>query len=403
MSNPKEYALDEIIDISSLQDIQDKFSKMTSLSAVTVDRLGTPITAPSSFTKFCSLIRTSKTGYSRCSNCDAEGGLRSMLSKKTIIYTCHAGLTDLTAPIIVNGVYLGAMLCGQVVVEEFRNRDFMDLKKLSTELELPLEELQSTLDEVKVLKRDKIIDSAEFLSLFANHIVEMGVFNIIQKELLEETKEKMKFQQLVKDTQIKSIQSQINPHFLFNTLNTIAGMALMENSDNTAELIYSLSDILRYSIKNSADMVDVGVELDNIKKYLFIQTTRYSDKLKYEIDLPDDVLKYKIPVMTLQPLIENAIIHGLEPKNDPGNVTITGEILPDNSAIIKIIDNGVGMSSEKLSNLLNDINSSRVYGGIGMKIVQDRLVYYFGPEFGISIYSIPHVGTTVRIKIPFAY
>lgn len=401
MNNLKQYTINEIIDMHSLQDIQDKFSKMTNLSAVTVDRYGSPVTAPSNFTRFCNLLRTSKEGYNRCINCDAEGGLKSMMLKKPIVYTCHAGLTDLTAPIIVNGVYLGAMLCGQVFVEDHKNKSTINLKKLSKELELPLEELEASLDEIKALKRSKIVDSADFLSIFANYIAEMGVANITHTELLEETKEKMKFQQLVKDTQIKSIQSQLNPHFLFNTLNTIACMALMENSCKTAELIYALSDILRYSLKNSEDMVEIGFELENIKKYLFIQTTRYITKLSYSIKVPDEILKYKIPAMTLQPLIENAIIHGLEHKNGPGNIEILGEVLLDNSLLIKIVDDGVGMTDDQLDMLLKNLDSSsNNNSGIGIKLVHDRLSYYFGPEFGVTINSIYNVGTTVYVKVP---
>lgn len=167
---------------------------------------------------------------------------------------------------------------------------------------------------MKVVEYDALIDSADFLSLFANLITEMGVATITHFHLLKETEEKMKYQELAKDTQFKALQSKVNPHFLFNTLNTIAGMALMENSQNTADLIYALSDLLRYGIKNSEDMVEIGAELESIRKYLFIESVRYSDKLSYDIKISDEILKYKVPVMTLQPIIENAIIHGLEPK-----------------------------------------------------------------------------------------
>lgn len=404
MTNSKKYKLNELIDIPSLQDIQDKFSKMTNLAAVTVDNLGKPLTAPSNFTNFCNLIRSTKIGYDRCINCDAKSSLKSMLSKKTIIYTCHAGLSDLTSPIIVNGVYIGAILSGQVFIDECKNNtNAVNLEKLSSELSLPLELLQSTLKDVKTLKCDEIINSAEFLSLFANYIAEIGFSNITQAELLEETKEKMKFEQLAKDCKIKSIQSQVNPHFLFNTLNTIAGMALMENSEKTAELIYALSDMLRYSIKNSEDMVDISTEVNAIKKYLFIQKTRYSDKLSYSINLSNDILKYKIPVMTLQPLIENAIIHGLEPKNGFCKIDISGEILNNNSAIIKITDNGVGMTTDKLDTLLDKLYSSSDNNGIGLKIVHDRLIYYFGSEYGLNINSMSNIGTTIYVKFPFIF
>ncbi len=403
MDNLNQYKLHEIIDAHSLQHIQDRFSKMTNLSTVTVDKLGNPVTAPSNFSKFCTLIRSSKVGYERCTNCDAEGGLKSMLLKKPIIYTCHAGLTDLCAPIVVNDIYLGCMLCGQVLLKENKDKSTVDLKKLSMELDLPIKELEYALNHIKTSKYNKLIDAADFLSLFSNLIAKMGIANISHAELLKETKEKMKFQQLAKDAQIKSIQSQINPHFLFNTLNTISGMALMENCDITADLIYALSDILRYSIKNSEDMVKISTEIDTIEKYLFIQSVRYNDKISYDLKISEEVLNYKIPAMTLQPLIENAIIHGLEPKNGPGKITIYGNIASDKLAIIKIEDNGVGISSDKLNMIMNNINSSNKLESIGIKLVQDRLLYYFGSEFSIKISSIPYVGTTVYIKIPLIY
>lgn len=403
MNKLNQYTLDEIIDIPSLQNIQNKFSKMTNMSAITVDKTGTPITKPSNFTRFCNLIRTSKEGYRRCINCDAQGGLKSTQLKKPVIYTCHAGLTDLSAPIIVNDIHFGSMLCGQVVIKGNGNKKLIDLEKLSNELSLPVDELEATLLHVKSLKYNKITSSADFLSLCTNSIAKMGVATITHSELLEETKEKMKFQQLAKDAQIKSIQSQLDPHFLFNTLNTIAGMALMENCDQTADLIYSLSDILRYSIKNSKDMVEIGTELENVKKYLFIQTIRYSDKLNYDIEIPDEIFRYKIPAMTLQPIIENAIMHGLEPKKDPGIIKIHGEVLPDKFIQIKITDNGIGMSNEKLNSINNKLSSTSINGGIGIKLVHDRLIYYLGPESGVKIESVPGIGTTVNVKFPLVY
>lgn len=401
MNDKKEYTLDKIIDVKSLQDIQDKFSKMTNLSTITVDKLGNPIINPSKFTRFCGIIRSSKEGYKRCINCDAQGGFKSMGLKEPIIYTCHAGLTDLSAPIIVNDTYLGSMLCGQVTMKESSGRSSVNLEKLCIELKIPHKELLSALDEVNVLEYEKIKDAADFLYLFTNLIAEMGMANIIQLELLEETKEKMKFQQLAKDTQLKSLQAQINPHFLFNTLNTIASMAVIEESPNTEELIYALSDILRYSLKNSENMVELNTEVKNIEKYLFIQSSRYKDKIKYEIDIPEQIKKCKVPPMTLQPIVENAIIHGLEAKKEGGKLTILGKLLFDKYIIIEISDNGVGISSKRLDAIKNGNNSSNDAVGLGIQNVQDRLKYYFGSEFGISFQSTLNSGTQVYMKIPF--
>ncbi|AKN32020.1 histidine kinase [Clostridium carboxidivorans P7] len=400
MNTSKKYKLEELIDIISVQHIQDKFSKLTNMSTITVNEKGTPIVNPSNFSEFCNLIRSSEEGFKKCINCDANGGLKSISSRKPEIYTCHAGLTDFSAPIIVNNYYLGAMLCGQVFVKEKNNRNFINIKELSDKFSLPCEKLEAALDKVIVLEYNKIIDMAEFLYLFANLIAKMGMSNLIQGELLDETKEKMKFQQLAKDMQLKSLQAQVNPHFLFNTLNTIARMSLIEDAPNTEKLIYALSDILRYSLKNSDNMVQLNTEIDNIEKYLFIQTTRYSDRINFEIDVPENIGHYKIPVMTLQPLVENAIIHGLEPKKDPGLVTIKAKIFNGNINV-EISDNGVGMTPEKINLIINNTTTlPSNTTGLGIQNVNGRIKYYFGPEFGIKIENNYPIGTKVSVTIP---
>ncbi|NLU07332.1 MAG: histidine kinase [Clostridiales bacterium] len=406
MYNLEQYKLDEIIVANSLQDIQDKYSKLTNLSTITVDRQGVPVIKPSNFSKYCNLIRSSKEGYRRCITCDAMGGLQSSKLKKPIIYRCHAGLTDFSAPIIVNNIHLGSMLCGQVSIKEKDTRNSIDLQKLSEELCLPVDKLESALKEINTVSYEKVKNSADFMYMFANLIAKMGVANITHSKLLQETKEKMKFQQLARDIQIKSIQSQINPHFLFNTLNTMASMSLLENSNSTVELIYALSDILRYSLKNSDKMVNISVEINNIKKYLFIQSVRFKDKLKYKIDVPKNLLSCKIPAMTLQPIVENAVIHGIEPKKESGKIYINSKIKFGNCIVFKIQDNGMGIEADKLKSLKNKINSTNRDDsniGMGIQIVQDRIKYYFGAQYGIDIKSSPDSGTIVYIKIPLVY
>ncbi|MFC0905074.1 PocR ligand-binding domain-containing protein [Clostridium sp. MT-14] len=406
MDDLEHYTLDKLIDVGSLQDIQDKYSKLTNLSTITVNRNGVPLIKPSNFSKFCNLIRTSKEGYRRCINCDAMGGIKSSKLKKPIIYRCHTGLTDFSSPIIVNNVHIGSMLCGQVSIKENDTRNSINLKKISKELYLPLDKLETALKEINIVAYEKIKNSADFMYMFANLIAKMGVANITHSKLLQETKEKMKFQQLARDIQIKSIQSQINPHFLFNTLNTMASMSLLESSNNTVELIYALSDILRYSLRNSDKMVNISIEIDNIKKYLYIQSVRFKDKLSYKINISDNVLNCKIPAMTLQPIVENAVIHGIEPKKEFGKVYIDSETVAGNYVIFKIQDNGVGIEAAKLRSLKDKMNSSSRDDSnisIGIQIVQDRIKYYFGAQYGIDIKSSPNVGTTVYIKIPLVH
>ena len=133
-------------------------------------------------------------------------------------------------------------------------------------------------------------------------------------------------------------------------------MALLENAPKTEQLIYALSDILRYSIKNSEDMVPLKTEINNIRKYLYIQHERFGNRINYDIQVDTNILNCKIPVMTLQPLVENSIIHGLEGKKEGGYVLIKGRSLMERYIAIDIIDDGIGIEEDKLKVINSTIN-----------------------------------------------
>ncbi|QCX34504.1 histidine kinase [Caloramator sp. E03] len=400
MNEELKYKISEIIDINFLQNIQDKFAKMLGLAAITVNSNGSPIDKASNFIGYCNLIRKSKKGYQRCSLCDANGCFQSMNAKSPVIYRCHAGLTDVAAPIIVDDTYIGGMLCGQVILEEQKNDNIVDFKKLSQEIEIPEEDLRREFKKAPIVSYDKLRDASDFLYIFANYIAKIGMVNITQSKLLKETKEKIRLENLLRDTQIKSLQSQINPHFLFNTLNTIARMALIEGAPKTEDLIYNLSDLLRYNLKNSGNMVEIETEINNIRKYINIQAIRYGNRISYEINIDPEILDSKIPVMTLQPIVENAIIHGLEEKKEGGKLIISGKLMFKKYILLEICDNGLGIPEEKLISLLN---SSQEYNKIGLGIhnVDGRIKYYFGNEYGLRIESTVGKGTKVQIRVPY--
>ncbi|MBU3199295.1 PocR ligand-binding domain-containing protein [Clostridium estertheticum] len=397
--NPK-YKLKEIIDVSSLKDIQDKFAKIVGLSTVTVDGDGTPVVTASYFTKWCSLIRSSAEGYSRCKHCDSVGGTMAMEAGKPIIYNCHTGLIDFAAPIIVNGNYLGSMLCGQVTSTGFKNKTIVDVKRLSSELNISEDDLNDALNEVPQVDYEKILVSADYLFLFSNFIAKMGIATITKSELLDETKEKMKLTELLKNMEIKALQAQINPHFLYNTLNTIARMALIEGAPDTENLIYAISDLLRYSLKNSNNMVTIDSEITNIKKYFYIQKTRFGDRFDYKLDIDPSILNFKIPVMTLQPLVENSIIHGLKNMTINGKVKIIGKNFNNSYLTLEVFDNGIGIDEDRLKTIFAVENSYENLTGLGIKNVDDRIKHFFGSKYGIELKSTKECGTTATIKVP---
>ncbi len=215
-----------------------------------------------------------------------------------------------------------------------------------------------------------------------------------------------------RQAQYLALQNQINPHFLYNTLESIRGEALIAGMDSVADMTEALAKFFRYTITKVENLVSVQEELDNCETYFLIQKYRFGDRidLHVECDADDwnDIMNCKIPKLTLQPILENSIIHGTELKVGKSNLIIAFERTNDR-LIIRISDDGVGMDEEKLAQLngrLRNESSSMDYkkqnekGGIALVNVNNRIHLIFGEEYGMHIYSIPDKGTDVEISVP---
>lgn len=214
-----------------------------------------------------------------------------------------------------------------------------------------------------------------------------------------------------KQAEYLALQNQINPHFLYNTLEAIRGEALSNGAGEIADITQALAKFFRYTITDTGSMVTLEDELDNVETYFQIQEYRFGEKIKMRIEIPTedkDVYRLQLPKLTLQPIIENAISHGLEQKAGTGLITINSR-LTKNKFIIEIHDNGIGIKEdelEKINRKLEKVSVSYVNeregerGGIALKNVCRRIKLLFGEEYGLSIYSLYGVGTNVQIVIP---
>jgi len=219
-------------------------------------------------------------------------------------------------------------------------------------------------------------------------------------------------------TEIAFLRSQINPHFLYNTLTMICGMAAEGNTDKIITVTNALSQIFRYSIKGS-DMVPLREEMKIVKSYLTIQEIRFESRFSVRYNFSDDSHDCLIPKMVIQPLVENAIVHGLEKSVQPGTLHIGAGRNPQHGYLaIWIFDTGVGMSPEKLKELreatgkaplYNTVNDSEdssnthtaTYDNIGILNVNSRMVLYYGTDYTLLIDSEEGVGTNIQIRIPY--
>lgn len=205
-----------------------------------------------------------------------------------------------------------------------------------------------------------------------------------------------------RDIRLELLQAKINPHFLYNTLENIRYISLREGNAQAAELITSLSDLMRYSISSSSTSVFLYQELEYVRNYLFLQTARFSDRFTFQFNIEEELLDCKIMKMLVQPIVENAVLHGLENKPEDGKLVISAYSLDDYDYEICVEDNGVGMSETQLEQLDARLNSVYPQGEkhIGVCNVQHRIRLQYGTEYGVTYSSELDKGTRVQLRLP---
>ncbi|MDQ0047103.1 nitrate/nitrite-specific signal transduction histidine kinase [Paenibacillus polymyxa] len=219
--------------------------------------------------------------------------------------------------------------------------------------------------------------------------------------LIEKDKQSLEMRRLVKELELLALQNQINPHFLFNTLNVLSKLAILEGAEKTSDLIVSLSNLLRYSLQKLDKPVTLQEELDHIREYVTIQQARFRDRIRFDLHFDASVLQQQIPALTIQPFIENAFLHGVADMEDGAVITLTLS-RANEDVQIEISDNGKGMTEETRLSVLRlegEVESSSSTG-LGMQNVFRRLQLFYGKEGMVEISSSTGQGTTITIRIP---
>ena len=224
-------------------------------------------------------------------------------------------------------------------------------------------------------------------------------FNVMTHRIHELMEQNIREQEAKRKSELKALQSQINPHFLYNTLDSIIWMAEGKKNEEVVLMTASLARLLRQSISNEDELVSIGQEIEYARGYLTIQKMRYKDKLEFQIEVEPSILNIRLIKLVLQPVIENAIYHGLKYKESRGLLLVKG-FMKNGNAVLQVIDDGVGMDQETLDHIYERHKVDYHSNGVGIYNVQKRLQLYYGNEYGITYESKVGEGTTATITIP---
>jgi len=319
--------------------------------------------------KIYTISRSEKTGWTVVGCMNVAELLKGSRQAQRVYVVCAAGL-------IVLALILSRLLARNITYPIQRLRDSM--KKVQTG-EFP------TID-LEVSSENEIGSLTKSFNVMTHRIQELMAQNIHEQE------QKRK-------SELKALQSQINPHFLYNTLDSIIWMAEGKKNEEVVLMTASLARLLRQSISNEDELVSIGQEAEYARSYLTIQKMRYKDKLEFQIDISPAIFGVKIIKLVLQPIIENAIYHGLKYKDSKGFLIVRG-YREGEKAVLEVEDNGVGMDEETLSHIFEKHKVNYHSNGVGVYNVQKRLKLYYGEEYGIVYKSKKNEGTRAVITIP---
>ena len=319
--------------------------------------------------KLYSISRSDKTGWTvvDCTN------VRELLSKSRQAQSVYV----LTAIVLV----IVALLFSRFMARSIT----LPIQKLRDSMK-KVQEGDFSVSDVVVDSRNEIGSLTKSFDVMTHRIQELMEQNVHEQE------EKRK-------SELKALQSQINPHFLYNTLDSIIWMAEGKKNEEVVLMTASLARLLRQSISNEDEVVPIANEVEYARGYLTIQKMRYKDKLEFQIDVDPSILYIPLIKLVLQPIIENAIYHGLKYKESKGLLIVKG-FMKDGNAVLQVIDDGVGMDEETLAHIYDKHKVNYHSNGVGVYNVEKRLKLYYGDDYGITYESEKGKGTTATITIP---
>ncbi len=393
--------LEKFINIDQLQELQNCFSLSTGLAAVTVDYKGTPLLEQSGFTKFCKEARKIDYYKEKCFHCDAYSSMEAARTGETKIYYCHAGLVDFSVPIIIDGAFLGAVMCGQVKVKDCSE----EITSLVAKDDYILDKhpnLKKHYLEIEEVSYSRLYESTKLLSKNLQLLINETSLTKVNIEL--QTLYKKSLQDSVNLSQLytNSYKSKSMKNFFLSALNLIHKQSYLEDVNKVEEVILATSKLYRYYLKDYKNLVSIQKELNYLNNYIYIQNLRFGELFNIKIDIENELLRYRIPHLLILFLIEISFTYSIEPKEYLGSihVSITSS---HNKINIILDDDGLGINDKEMLEL-NDVNYFQVSESTteynGFFDIYARLLNFFKDDFSLSFSSNEKTGLKISLTIP---
>lgn len=376
-------------------EIEDSFALATGFGVVFTDAEGNHIGPGGNFCRFCQKINETPEGARYCAMSNCHAIELALKEKKPSIYICHAGLVNIEIPLIFEGTCVGAITAGQVLCEA----DVYPREQQSARMQwLSDPELAQYYSEIEVMSCEKIEATTTALSNLTNYIVQRLLYSQIQEQLAKKTEELLLAENQLKQAKLDALQKQVAPHFIFNVLNSISRLLSMEEYDTAKDMLNSFTGMMRYALSNLQSSVFLGKELRYVEDYLSIQKIRFGDCIDYQIVCQPELRSLCIPFFSIQPLVENSILHGLLSGEKGGKLTIRCT-RQGGSSVIVISDNGNGIPPEKLAQIRASFtNPEEPLQHVGLLNSYRRFQLMYDKRVTFSIESAEGTCITITIR-----
>lgn len=390
--------LKDIIPEDFLVSITNSLTYSTGLGTAFIDREGRHVGSQDSFCSFCSKMNSFPEGVCACEKSNLMALEETIRSGSPHIYICHAGLTSFVVPMMYEGEYLGAITAGQVFCD-----DPSGYKRYEVDppVDLIQYDLKKLYPEIQTLSRLQIESAVIAFQCISNYIIQQIEYNKVQQELSESLTTRLRLENQLKIAEIDALQKQIMPHFLFNVLGGVVRLLESGQTEPAKSMLVSFTRMMRYTLTDSAVSVTLEKELGYIGNYLSIQKIRFGNRLNYSIDCSSRYNGILVPFFGIQPLVENALKHGVLSCKDGGNVSISC-VVDKEGFVISVSDDGMGISADKLAEirtLMSKDAGKRPVENVGIYNSSRRFYHMYEDSVRYELTSLPSEGTTVRIVL----